>query len=141
MTLLYRFSEDGFIPKKQSFLEEGALIGFARNASWTSLYIPEWREYVEGLYCFGGSLPSDDTIRILLNHLTKEERSRRQWWTAEVADDTLVFDANNLWKHNSFRPIADQVKQGNFEFMIPSQTLKVVNIQEWGASHKGIYPY
>ena len=84
MTILYRFSEEGFIPQYQAFHAEGAARLEASGCSRFGTYIPEWRDFVKGVFCFAGQLPNDDTLRILLNHLSRDERAKRQWWTAEI---------------------------------------------------------
>lgn len=154
--LLFRFSDDGFLSKYQNYHAEGLEIGlkkFKENPEKYPIHllssigksysdvIPEWKEFATGVFVFAGSLPDEDNIRILLNHLDKHQKEKYSWWSAEIDDTQYCFDVNNsnLWRTNGFCQIRDMIARNNQEIFIPQQFLKLENIQQWGNNYKSIF--
>lgn len=155
--ILYRFSQEGFTPYYQQFHAEGMELGLKHFNEKEAHYpphlvdnirntyrdiIPEWKEWTTGVFSFLGKLPSEEYLRILLNHLSKSQREEYSWWTAEIDLTMYAFDVNNgnLWKKSGFKSIQELLENGDDEIYIPKQFLKVSNIQQWGNHYLTIFP-
>lgn len=153
-TIVYRLSGDGFSPHYQDYHAQGLEIGLKhyqenpnnypehlRNSISNSYaqVIPEWKEFTTGVFAFVGSLPDSETIRILTNHLDKNQKESFVWSTAELDIHQFAFDANNLWRSKGFKKIEDLVKDQYYEVFIPEQFLKLSNIQSWSQDYRSIF--
>lgn len=154
-TVLYRFSADGFNAHYQQFHVEAMKLGLKHFQEKKQTYpihlvphieesykglLTEWGKFTNGIFTFVGVLPDPETIRILLNHLAPQQRKNYFWWTAEIDVKQYCFDVNNskLWKKQGFASIKDMVDKMNYEIFIPSQFLKVDNIQQWTNDYRSI---
>lgn len=111
MIKIYRYSNDGFISKIQTyhynyFLEipnfEGlneyqkglALESYNRlRPIFDKLNLDDWKE---GIFVFIGGLPEQCWINHELNHLDYHERIRRKLYEASIPDYTDVYSVYNL---------------------------------------------
>lgn len=152
-TTLYRLSKDGF----QSYYQEhhvvemeSGLKDFKENRhnypQHLRYYIennykelmPNWGDFVHGVFAFVGSLPDKETIRLLTNHLNVHQKDEYVWWTGEIEIEEYAFEGNNLWKKTGFQKIKELVDRDFFEIYIPQQFLKVTNVQKWTQDYKKI---
>lgn len=146
-TKLYRFSLDGFVPKFQSFhvdcLEKG-LVDFKNNFENYPLHLrpyiyesykevlKNWRDFDTGVFSFLSDLPDRKIIKLLLNHLTEEQKNLYSWWSAEISINEYCFEVGNgkLWKEKGFFTIEDMINKKAYEVFIPKQYLQIQNIEK-----------
>lgn len=155
-TTLYRFSADGFNPHLQNHHIEGLKIGLNNNKQKLNNYpqhlqdsinnhyadiLPEWEEFSTGIFTFVNTLPDQETLRILFNHLHKTQKESFSWWTAEININQFCFevDNNRLWTKSGFSTIDKLINKGTYEIYLPSQFLKIENIQQWSNDYRSIY--
>ena len=106
---IYRFSEDGFIPKYQSKIVEDVL--YWRNFKEFD-FIPKWNikhtektiekakainidEIKNSVFSFIGK-PDKRLSRFLLNHLPNEEHSKRRWYKGKIPEHVAVFADSDI---------------------------------------------
>jgi hypothetical protein len=145
---IYRFSKDGFNSYYQNHHADGLELGLKKFKEKKENYpkhllqyveknysevIPEWREFTTGVFAFAGNIPNKETTRILLNHLSPEEKKSYQWWSAEIDDEQYCFDIDNnvLWKSYGFKKVKEIIKKNSYEIFLPKQFLNIKNIQNF----------
>lgn len=102
---IYRFSEDGFIPKCQHTIIDK--INYWRNYDLNEDITPEWQidgfkkmieksinfdigEAKSSVFVFVGK-PDYESTRLLLNHLCDEEKQKRKWYKAKLDISAVVY--------------------------------------------------
>lgn len=144
MVTIYRFSEDGFIPKYQNKLIED--VEYWRNFKIDNS-IPKWQietfkdiinrmtnintdEIKNSTYAFINK-PSYNESRLLLNHLSRKEKYKRKWYKAEIdenaivyADDSIVGKVEHLDKFVLNNFISKYLY--NFAIIIPKESIKLI---------------
>lgn len=114
MITLYRFSEDGFIAKKQEhhlrilkeFQNPPDLTGlnFFQRERISKTYeeslpllaklnLADWEK---GVFVFVGDMPTSSEMGVELNHLKIDDLVKRQWHELEIAGSTEVYTVYGL---------------------------------------------
>ncbi|WP_297419081.1 hypothetical protein [Clostridium sp.] len=144
MVTIYRFSEDGFVPKYQNKIIDK--VKYWRNFKIDKT-IQDWQiesfntainkaksikinDIKNAVFAFVNK-PSIGESRLLLNHLSKEQKCKRKWYKAEIDETAIVYaDTDIVGKVEHLDKFILSELLGQYPYysavIIPKESIKLI---------------